>query len=61
MGAAALAPACRVRGERALILRLSHSMTAGPTSLHILAQAFKEIAERKTNGAVLVRIFSSES
>ena len=34
-------------------------MTAGPTSLHVFAQAFKEIAEAKTNGAVLVRIFSS--
>jgi tripartite ATP-independent transporter DctP family solute receptor len=60
VGAAALAAGCRSRLEGGkLILRLSHSMTAGPTSLHILAQAFKEIAERRTNGAVVVRIFSS--
>ena len=60
VGAAALAAGCRSRldGGR-LILRLSHSMTAGPTSLHVLAQTFKELAEAKTNGAVLVRIFSS--
>ena len=42
-----------------LILRLSHSMTAGPTALHVLGQTFKEIVEAKTNGAVIVRVFAS--
>ena len=60
VGTAALAAGCRSRSERGpLILRLSHSMTAGPTSLHVLAQTFKEIVERKTSGAVIVRVFSS--
>ena len=59
-GTAALAAGCRSRTEGGrLILRLSHSMTAGPTSLHVLAQTFKEIVERKTSGAVIVRVFSS--
>ena len=60
VGAAALAAGCRSRidGGR-LILRLSHSMTAGPTALHVLGQTFKEIVERRTNGAVIVRVFAS--
>ena len=60
VGTAALAAGCRSRSERGpLILRLSHSMTAGPTSLHVLAQTFKEIVERNTSGAVIVRVFAS--
>ena len=60
VGTAAFAAGCRSRMEGGrLILRLSHSMTAGPTSLHILGQTFKEIVERKTNGAVVVRVFAS--
>jgi tripartite ATP-independent transporter DctP family solute receptor len=60
VGAAALAAGCRSRTEGGrLILRLSHSMTAGPTSLHVLGQTFKELVEAKTNGAVIVRVFSS--
>ena len=60
VGTAALAAGCRSRLEGGrLILRLSHSMTAGPTSLHILGQTFKEIVERKTSGAVVVRVFAS--
>jgi tripartite ATP-independent transporter DctP family solute receptor len=59
-GAALAAAACRSRADAGrLILRLSHSMTAGPTALHVLAQHFKEIVEARTNGAVVVRIFSS--
>src|SRR5688572_23449503 len=34
-------------------------MTAGPTSLHVLGQTFKEIVERTTNGEVIVRVFAS--
>ena len=60
VGTAALAAGCRSRVEGGrLILRLSHSMTAGPTSLHVLGQTFKDIVERKTNGAVIVRVFAS--
>lgn len=60
MGAAALAGGCRSRTEGGrLILRLSHSMTAGPTALHVLGQTFKEIVERRTSGEVVVRVFAS--
>ena len=60
VGTAALAAGCRSRMEGGrLILRLSHSMTAGPTALHVLGQTFKEIVEAKTNGAVIVRVFAS--
>ena len=34
-------------------------MTAGPTSLHVLGQTFKELVEAQTDGAVIVRVFSS--
>ena len=60
VGAAALAAGCGPRRDGGrLILRLSHSMTAGPTALHVLGQTFKEIVEAKTNGAVIVRVFAS--
>jgi len=62
VGGAALATAAGCRSSRdggKLILRLSHSMTAGPTSLHVYGQRFKEIVEARTNGAVVVRVFSS--
>ena len=55
-----LAAGCRTRraGEP-IILRLSHSMTAGPTSLHALGDAIRELAETATGGAVQVRLFPS--
>ena len=60
LGAAALAGACRSgSGRGPLILRLSHSMAPGVTSLHSFGQLFKERAERGTGGAVVVRIFPS--
>ena len=60
MGAAALAGACRSRADRgAIVLRLSHSMSAGPTSLHVFADKFRELAEAATGGAVRVRLFPS--
>jgi tripartite ATP-independent transporter DctP family solute receptor len=65
MGAAALGGACRSRAERvaadrgAIVLRLSHSMSAGPTSLHVFGDKFRELAEAATGGAVRVRIFPS--
>src|SRR6187397_1888523 len=60
LGAASLGAACRATGRRGpLLLRLSHSMTAGPTSLHLFADKFREFAEAATSGAVIVRVFSS--
>ena len=60
VGAAALAAGCRTAGDGGrLILRLSHSMTAGPTALHVFGQTFKELVEAKTHGAVIVRVFAS--
>jgi len=59
MGAAALAPACRGRGERALILRLSHSMTAGNTALHVFGDRFRQVVESMSGGEITVRLFPS--
>src|SRR3954468_12173940 len=60
VGAAAVGTACRSRGERgALVLRLSHSMTAGPTALHVLADTFRTLAEKATAGALTIRLFPS--
>jgi TRAP-type transport system periplasmic protein len=61
MGAVALSgAACRSRAERGVtILRLSHSMTAGRTALHVFADTFREYAEQATGGAVRIRIFPS--
>src|SRR5687767_9917940 len=60
IGAAALAAGCRSRAERGPnVLRLSHSMAAGLTALHVFADKFREIAERMTGGAVRVRLFPS--
>src|SRR5205823_11491878 len=43
MGAAAVGAAgCRSRGGRGpIVLRLSHSMSAGATALHVLADSFR--------------------
>lgn len=60
LGAATAAGACRsATGRGPRILRLSHSMTPGVTSLHAFGQLFKEHAERATGGGVTVRIFPS--
>ena len=41
--------ACRSRATAGqVVLRLSHSMAAGATALHVMADAFRESAERKT-------------
>lgn len=58
-GGAFAGAACRRGGGGPLILRLSHSMTAGRTALHVFGQTFKEIVEGRTGGAVVVRVFSS--
>lgn len=61
LGAAATALAgCRARDDRGtLVLRVSHSMTTGPTSLHLFAERFADLAEAATGGAVRVRLFPS--
>src|SRR4051794_20915541 len=61
LGAAALgATACRSHDARGpIVLRLSHSMTAGPTALHVFADTFRTLAEKATNNAVTIRIFPS--
>lgn len=41
------------------MLRVSHSMTAGATALHVFAARFAELAEAATDGAVTVRLFTS--
>src|SRR3954451_20844653 len=61
LGTAALgASACRSHQARGpIVLRLSHSMTAGATALHVFADTFRTLAEKATNNAVTIRIFPS--
>src|SRR5918993_247654 len=56
----AAAAGCRSRSERGdLVLRLSHSMTAGPTALHVFADKFRQHVESMSAGRVRVRLFPS--
>jgi len=58
--AALTASACRSHEARGpIVLRLSHSMTAGATALHVFADTFRTLAEKATNNAVTIRIFPS--
>src|SRR5262245_52602316 len=58
----AAAAGCRAALDRGrIVLRLSHSMNAGATALHVLASKFRELAEASTGGAVVVRIFPSNT
>ncbi len=60
VAAAALASGCRSRAGRGpIVLRLSHSMAAGTTALHVFGEKFRELAEEATGGAVKIRVFSS--
>ena len=59
MGAAAWAAACRSRDRDTLILRLSHAMNAGRTSLHVFADEFRAAVDRASAGKFTVRIFPS--
>lgn len=60
LGAAALLPGCRMSGRQGpIVLRLSHSMSAGATALHAFAERFKALGEAATGGAVTIRIFPS--
>jgi len=52
--------ACRSRTAGGpIVLRLSHSMTAGTTALHVFGEKFRALAEDGTAGAVKVRLFPS--
>ena len=42
-----------------MVLRLSHSMAAGTTALHVFGDTFRTLAEEATAGAVTVRVFPS--
>ncbi|HEU4890833.1 MAG TPA: TRAP transporter substrate-binding protein [Vicinamibacterales bacterium] len=59
LGTAGVGAACRRQSGGDLILRLSHSMTAGPTALHVFADTFRLNVESMTGGAVKVRLFPS--
>ena len=62
LGTAALAAGCRSRAARgSLVLRLSHSMSASTTALHVFGDTFRKLAEEATAGAVTVRIFASNT
>ena len=58
--AAAALSACRTNTNQGpLVLRLSHSMAPGRTSLHTFGDTFRELAEAATGGKVTVRVFPS--
>ena len=59
LGTGGVGAACRRRTGGDLILRLSHSMTAGPTALHVFADTFRQHVESMTGGAVKIRLFPS--
>ena len=59
LGTGALAGCRSATGRGPLILRLSHSMAPGVTSLHTFADTFRSLAEAATGGAVTIRIFPS--
>jgi TRAP-type transport system periplasmic protein len=62
VGAAAVAGGCRSGADSGrLVLRLSHSMNAGTTALHVFGNAFRERVEAATGGAVIVRVFASNT
>ena len=57
---AVVAAGCRARRDRgARVFRLSHSMTAGPTALHVFADRFRQLVETASGDAITVRIFPS--
>ncbi len=60
LATSALAAGCRSGAARGpIVLRLSHSMAAGTTSLHVFGDTFRKLAEEATGGAVTVRVFPS--
>jgi tripartite ATP-independent transporter DctP family solute receptor len=60
LGGAALAAGCRSHTDGGkIVLRLSHSMSAGKTALHVLGDRFRQHVEAASGGAVIVRMFPS--
>jgi tripartite ATP-independent transporter DctP family solute receptor len=60
VGLAAAAAGCRTQQDSgSIVLRLSHSMSTGPTALHVLGDTFRALAEQATDGAVTIRVFPS--
>jgi tripartite ATP-independent transporter DctP family solute receptor len=59
LGTAALAACRRTTGTGPLVLRLSHSMAPGRTSLDSFGETFRRLAEQSTGGAVTIRVFPS--
>ncbi|MCC7043965.1 MAG: TRAP transporter substrate-binding protein [Acidobacteria bacterium] len=59
LGAAAIGAGCRRAPGGPMVLRISHSMTAGPTSLHLFASTFARLVEARTG--IRVRLFSSNT
>jgi TRAP-type transport system periplasmic protein len=60
LGGAALAAGCRSRMDGGkIVLRLSHSMTASKTALHVFGDRFRQHVEQASGGAIVVRIFPS--
>jgi tripartite ATP-independent transporter DctP family solute receptor len=60
IGTGALAAGCRTRPAGGpIVLRLSHSMSAGQTALHVFGDTFRRHAEAATDGAVTIRLFPS--
>jgi TRAP-type transport system periplasmic protein len=51
--------ACRQSPDGQIVLRLSHSMTAGQTALHVFGERFSRSVEATTHGAVKIRLFPS--
>jgi tripartite ATP-independent transporter DctP family solute receptor len=61
LGGAAVAGCRSITDRGRIVLRLSHSMNAATTALHVFANTFRELAEKATNDAVVVRIFPSNT
>ena len=60
LGSGVVGAACARQTDRGtLILRLSHSMTAGNTALHVFADRFGTVVDRMSGGTVKVRLFPS--
>jgi TRAP-type transport system periplasmic protein len=60
LGAAAVAASCRSAGDGGkVVLRLSHSMTAGKTALHEFGYRFRQHVEKASGGEIVIRIFPS--
>ena len=59
-GALAAGAGCRSRTDRgALVMRLSHSMNAGKTALHVFGERFRDLVTAATGGEIAIRIFPS--